>query len=98
MTDQKDDLIASTVFIYKGSKTEVYLYKPKKKWIDGEEFTCKFAIEGQHMRHIGENIGYDSMQSVILSLYSIGHYLRESEDVEQEFIEWPGGKMKFPEI
>lgn len=97
MLSDKAEAIGRTTFLYVGKEVEVIIYRPVKKWT-GNEFTCKFSICGSQIHHISENIGYDSMQSLILALCSIGHYLRESVDIDKTLIEWPGGEMKFPDF
>lgn len=95
MSSEADDLIGSTRFSYKGSEIHISIFKPKKKWADGHEFSCRFSILGETMSYKGESVGYDSTQSLILTLSKIGHYIN-NEEVDQKAIEWPGGKLQFP--
>lgn len=96
MSHEPAETIGTTTFIYNGKPAHINIYKPIKKWDDGDEFSCSFSIYFGESSYNAENIGYDSMQSIILALSSIGHYLSESPDINSDLIEWPGGEMKFP--
>jgi len=95
MSLEEHDLIGSTRFSYKGSEIHISIFKPEKKWSDGDEFSCRFSIVGDTMSYKGESIGFDSTQSLILTLSKIGQHIND-EEVDQKAIEWPGGKLKFP--
>jgi|SRR3546814_390138 hypothetical protein len=97
MTPQ-DDVIGTTTFTYKGFRTDIILYKPKKKWEDGDEFSCAFSIIGEHVRYSDEIVGYDSMQAIVLALSMIGYYLQESGNLDTSAVEWPGGVPYFPKF
>lgn len=96
MSKEIEELIGQSAFLYKGRDAIIKIYKPVKKWSDGDEFSCGFSIEAGELKYKAENIGYDSMHALILALSSIGHYLRESDVIDSRLIEWPGGVMQFP--
>lgn len=95
MSCEAHDLIGLTKFKYRNAEIYISIFKPQKKWPDSDEFSCKFSILGETMNYKGESIGYDSVQSLILSLSKIGQYIN-NDDVDQNAIEWPGGKLQFP--
>ena len=95
MSSEADDIVGLSRFLYKGSEVYIRIFKPQKKWEDSDEFSCRFSILGETISHKGESIGYDSTQSLILTLSKIGSFL-DQEDVDQEAIDWPGGRLKFP--
>lgn len=96
MSHESAEKIGTTTFIYNGKPAYINICKPVKKWADSDEFTCSFSIDLEGVSYKAENIGYDSMQSIILALSSIGQYISESPDINSDLIEWPGGEMKFP--
>jgi hypothetical protein len=95
MSSEADDLIGSTTFSYKGSEIKIDIFKPQLKWANSDEFACRFLISGETLNYKGESIGYDSTQSLILTLSKIGEFIN-NEEVDQKAIEWPGGKLQFP--
>ena len=95
MSSEEDDLIGLTRFSYKDAEVQIRIFKPQRKWPDSDEFSCRFSIFGGALNYKGESIGYDSTQSLILTLSKIGQYLN-NEEIDREKIEWPGGKLKFP--
>ena len=89
-------LVASTTLRYKGQSVLVSVFLPEKEFADSSQYACKFSISGGEIDYAGKSIGFDSMQSLILSLKKIGTFLESSDDLDQELIEWDGGAMKFP--
>ena len=67
MSSEEGDIIGLTIFSYKGSEICINVFKPQRKWSDGDEFSCRFSIIGKTMNYKGESIGYDSNQSLMLT-------------------------------
>ena len=91
-----DDPIGETKFSYKSHIIKIAIFRPQKKWSDGEEFFCKFEIKGQGFQHMDEVIGFDSMHSIILALSTIDYFLNNNDYLDADLIEWPGGELYFP--
>jgi hypothetical protein len=94
----EEDIIGRTSFLYKGLATDICVYKPQKKWADGDEFVCRISILGPEIRYRADVVGYDSMQSIILAVRSVGAYLEDNAEIDGRFMEWPGGSPNFPSL
>jgi hypothetical protein len=89
-------VIASTKMKYKGEEVAISLYCPELAFPDSDQQSCRFEVVGGGIDYSGRSIGFDSMQSLILSLMKIGTYLEKNEDVDAALIEWEGGSLDFP--
>lgn len=95
MTDH-DAPMASTRLKYKGLDVSISVFAPTLAFSDSDQYSCRFSIEGGGIDYSGKSIGFDSMQSLFLSLSKIGTYFKVSEDIDQSLIEWEGGALEFP--
>lgn len=91
-----DDAIALTKLKYKGEEVIISIYAPKKYFPDSDQYACSFSVIGGDIQYFGKSIGFDSMQSLILSLTKIGTFLETNDDLDRSLIEWEGGPMGFP--
>lgn len=96
MNDDVHTVFAATTFKYQGADVYVSLYAPQKAFPDSDQYLCRFRISGGSIEYSGRSIGYDSMQSLILSLKKIGTYLTGNDEIDASSIEWEGGTMEFP--
>jgi hypothetical protein len=88
--------IASTQMTHKGDEVTISIYKPALAFPDSDQYSCRFSIAGGGLDYSGKSIGFDSMQSLILSMSKIGTYLKNNDDIDHSMIEWEGGPMEFP--
>lgn len=88
--------VASTKFDYKGDSVEINIYRPVIAWLNSDEYSCRFSIVGGGINYADRSIGFDSMQSLILSLMRIGDYLDHVENIDRSLITWEGGQLIFP--
>ena len=97
MADENEDAVAAfTKMKYKGDEVNITVFVPQKAFPDCDNYICKFSVKGREIEYSGKSVGFDSMQSLILSLQKIGYFLKNSEDLDDSLIEWEGGPMKFP--
>lgn len=89
-------IIASMKMKYKGESVAITLYKPELAFSESDQYRCDFEIAGDGIDYSGKSIGFDSMQSLLLSLMKIGTYLNKNENIDRSMIEWDGGPMNFP--
>ena len=91
-----DVVIASAKMKYKEDEVDIYLFSPKLAFPDSDQYSCAFSIKGGPIEYSGKSIGFDSMQSLILSLKKIGTFLEKSDELDKSLIKWEGGPMDFP--
>lgn len=96
MNDDVHTVFAATRFKYQGTDVHISLYAPQKAFPESDQYSCKFTISGGTIEYSGKSIGYDSMQSLTLSLRKIGTYLTKNDEIDPSAIEWEGGTMEFP--
>lgn len=90
------DIIASAKGSYGGESFTITLFSPEKAFPDSAEYKCHFSIKGKGVSYSDRAIGFDSMQSLILSLRMIGSFIGDNDDIDCSAIAWEGGPMKFP--
>lgn len=90
------DIIASARGCYGGESFTINLFSPEKAFPDSDEYGCMFSIQGKGVNYNDKAIGFDSMQSLILSLRMIGYFINDHDDFDFSTIEWDGGQMRFP--
>ena len=97
MAKGSDDILAaSTKFRYKGEEVSVSIFVPCKEFADSGEYSCRFSIKGGEIEYSGRSIGFDSMQSLMLTMTKIGNYLEYNDEFDCAQMEWEGGVMIFP--
>jgi hypothetical protein len=96
LVDKRDIPIASTRLRYKGEEVLISLHLPQPAFENTDQYVCSFSIMGGELDYTGKSIGFDSMQSLILSLMKIGTYLTRSESIDVSKIDWEGGSLEFP--
>lgn len=90
------NIIASAKGKYDGEEFTISIFSPELAFTDSNEYQCRFFIEGKGVNYKNRSIGFDSMQSLILSLKMIGSYIGDNNDFKSSLLEWEGGPMEFP--
>jgi hypothetical protein len=90
------EIIANAKGSYGGEIFTITLFSPEKAFPESEEYKCHFAIKGKGISYNDRAIGFDSMQSLILSLKMIGSFIGDNDDIDTSAIAWDGGPIKFP--
>jgi hypothetical protein len=90
------DIIASAKGTYDGESFAITLFSPEKAFPDSDEYSCQFSIQGKDINYNDRAIGFDSMQSLILSLKMIGSFIGDNDEFDCSKIEWDGGPVSFP--
>jgi len=96
MIGSGDAVIASTKMRYMGNEVKICLFIPERVSPFCDQYSCSFYIRGGGIDYSGNSIGFDSMQSLILSLKKVGTFLKTSDEIDIDSIEWDGGPMDFP--
>ena len=97
MAESSDStLAASTKMRYKGDEVTISVFVPGKAFVDSDQYSCRFSIKGGEIDYSGKSIGFDSMQSLMLTLAKIGTYLEKNDELDRALMEWDGGAMNFP--